>query len=126
MTRLLQGIRLLLVVGTLLAAAWFGVKEGLDGIGDAGTLGQKIAISLQVSYGAAAVGCLLAVFAYPSWSRVTFSIWTIVLTAAASAASVAWGGTGWGTGALAGLAAAAVAGFVSWGAIAHLRGRRGR
>ena len=124
MTRLLQGIRLLLVVGTLLAAAWFGVKEGLDGIGDAGTLGQKIAISLQLGYGVAALGCLLAVFAHPSWSGVVFLVWTVVLTAAASAASVAWGGTGWGTGALAGLVAAALAGLVSWGAIAHLRGRR--
>jgi hypothetical protein len=123
MTTFLRRLRLLLVVTALLAAVWFGVKEGLDGVGDAGTLGQKIAASLQVLYGVAALGCLFALLVRRSWSRVSFVIWTAVLSAAAGVASVAWGGTGWGTAALAGLGAAAIAGLVSWGAIAHLRGK---
>ena len=125
MTMFLRGLRLVLVVSTLLAGVWFGVKEGFDGVGDAGTLSQKIAASLQVLYGVAALGCLVALFARPSWSRVAFVLWTVILTAAASVASVAWGGSGWGTAALAGLGTAVVAGLVSWGAIAHLRRKTG-
>ena len=124
MTTILRVLRLLLVISALLAAVWFGLKEGPEGLADAGTVGQKIAASLQILYGITALGCLLALFARPSSARGAFALWTVALTGAAGVASVAWGGTGWGTGALAGLAAAAIAALVSWGGIAHLRETR--
>ena len=113
--------RFVLIVVVLLAAGWLGLKEGLDGMHDAETTGQRLAATSQLLYGAAAVASLAALLARASWFRLTFGLWAVAMSATATLAPVVWGGAAWSTGVLSGPAAAVITGLVCWAAVAHLR-----
>jgi hypothetical protein len=113
--------RLALLVAVLLASVWLGLKEGLDGIRDAETNGQRLAGGFQLLYGAAAVASLIALVARVSWFRVPFGLCAVAMTVTAALAPVVWGGTTWTIGVISGLATAVIMGLVYWAAVAHFR-----
>lgn len=121
-----QQARFLVVILVLLVMVWFGLKEGVDGIEDAESVPQRIAATIQVLYGLGAVASLWALFTRGAWLRWALLAWAIALTATGTMAPVAWGGAGWNAAVLGGAATAAVAGLISWGAVAHSRAVAGR
>ncbi len=117
----MRRIRLFLVTTVLLAAVWFGLKEGIDGFMDAETTFQRWAAASQVLYGALAVASLGALFTGRAWLRSGLIAWSLALTMTGTVAPVAWGGAPWSAGLMAGVLTAVVAGVVTWGALAHAR-----
>lgn len=113
----MQRIRLVAVTAVLLAAVWFGVKEGFNGWSGAETRFQHVAAALQVSYGLLAVASLVALFRRHAWLRPIVIAWAVVVTLTGTVATVAWGGGPWIGGILAGAITAVVAGLVAWGAM---------
>lgn len=113
-----QTIRFVLVLILLAAWAWLGITEGLNGWQDAGSPGQRVCAASQMLSGAAAIACLIALFAHPAWLRLAFAIWAVLLTVTGGMAPVVWGGTPVWQGILAGGITALVAALVSWGAFA--------
>lgn len=118
------GLRLALVNLALIAAAWLGLKEGMDGLHDATTAGQRLAARTQLLYGGAAVLGLLALLSRGRWALWVLMVWAVALTATATLAPIVWGGTAWWSGALTGAITAAIAMLVFWAAAAHLRAAR--
>ena len=113
-------LRLLLVTGILLAAVWFGIKEGFDSFGDAETQRQRTAAMFQILYGVAALASLAALFLRPAWLRPALAVWLLSVTTTGTMAPVVWGGTGLASGLLGGAVTAVVAACVCWGALAHV------
>lgn len=119
----MRRIRLFLVAAVLLAAVWFGVKEGVDGFMDAETTFQRWAAVLQVLYGLLGVASLVALFTRRAWLRPAIMAWAVAVTITGTVATVAWAGSPWRDGFIAGALTALVAGLVAWGALAHAQSR---
>ena len=117
----MRHLRLFLVAAVLLAAVWFGLKEGADGFMDAGTTFQRWAAASQLLYGVLAVASLVALFTGRAWLRPVLIAWAVVLTLTGTVATVAWSGAPWTAGLMAGALTALVAGLVAWGALLHAR-----
>lgn len=122
-TRMGIGQMLCLVLVTLVmgASVWLGLYEGRNGLRDAQGSGQRAAAVFQILYGIAAIFGLIALFFRPGWARPAFGVWAGTLTATAALAPIVWGGAGWGTGVVSGVAAAIIAGLVCWCGFVHLR-----
>ncbi len=116
-------LRLLLVTALLLAAVWFGIKEGFGGFAGAQTPGQRTAAMFQILYGVAALVSLAALFLRRAWLRPALAVWLLSVTTTGTMAPVVWGGTGLASGLLAGVVTAVVATLVCWGALAHARAK---
>ena len=111
-------IRLLLVVSVLLAAVWFGLKEGTDGFLGAETPPQRAAAVLQLLYGSCAVASLVALLTRRRWLRAALVSWAATLIITGTLSPVVWAGSPWFGGLLSGAITAVVAALVVWGALA--------
>jgi cellulose synthase/poly-beta-1,6-N-acetylglucosamine synthase-like glycosyltransferase len=118
----MRTLRLVCVIAALIAAIWYGLKEGYDSWTGVETTGQRVAAICQLIYGVGAVASLWALLAQATWAPLAFALWGLAVTITATLAPVVWGGTPWSTGVLAGLSALVIVGVVTWGARAHLRG----
>lgn len=118
----MRTLRLLLVTAVLLAAVWFGIREGLNGFRGAETTFQRIAAVCQVLYGALAIVVLGALYTHQRWLRPVLIAWAGALTLTGGLSPVAWAGSPWYGGLFSGALTAAVAALVVWGALAHARG----
>ena len=121
MPRFRRNACLIFVVILLLLTAWLGMVEGSNGYRSARTSGQHVAAVTQLSYGAAAVLCLVALYLRARWAPAALTAWVVTLTATATLAPIVWADAGILSGLLAGMATAAVAGLASWCARASLR-----
>ena len=79
----MRRIRLLIVSVVLLAAVWFGIREGIDGFIDAETTFQRWAAVSQVLYGVLAVASLVALFTRRTWLRPVIIAWAALVHARA-------------------------------------------
>lgn len=118
------GLRLALVNLALIAAAWLGIKEGIESLHGATTAGQRLAADTQITYGGTALLGLVGLLSRGRWALGVLMVWAVALTATATLAPVVWGGAAWWSGALTGAITAVIALLVFWGAAAHLRAAR--
>ena len=114
-------LRLVCVVLALIAAIWFGLKEGYDSWSGVSTTGQRLAAGAQLVYGVGAVAALWGLLARARWTPIAFAGFTVAVTITATLAPVVWGGSSWTSGLIAGVSALIIALLVTWGALAHLR-----
>jgi hypothetical protein len=114
-------VRLAALVLLFAAAVWLGLKEGFDGYRGAVTVGQRIAASTQLLYGAAAIPCLYSLFRASAWARWSLYLWMAALTTTGALAPVVWGGAAITAGLGGGLLALAIGGLAVWGTRLHWR-----
>jgi hypothetical protein len=114
-------LRLLCVIVVLIAAIWFGLKEGYDSWSGVETTGQRIAAGTQLIYGLAAVASLWALLARARWAPFAFAGFTVAVTITGTLAPVVWGGSSWTSGLIGGLSALIIALLATWGGLVHLR-----
>jgi hypothetical protein len=115
-----QRARLFLVAVALGAAAWLGLKDGINDLRNAETAGQSVASMFQIIYGVSAIAALVGIFRGASFTRPALLLWGISVTATGTLAVVVWGGATWGTAVLAGASSLVIVLLILWGAWAHL------
>lgn len=113
--------RLVALVLLFAASVWLGLKDGFDGYQGAVTVGQHIAASTQLLYGAAAIPCLYSLFRASVWARWPLYLWLAALTATGGLAPVVWGGAAITGGFAGGLLVLTIGGLVVWGTQVHWR-----
>ena len=90
MKSFLHWLRVVCVTTVLLAAVWFGIKEGFDGFTDAETPSQRAAGVLQILYGICAATALVALFTHRTWLRWPLLAWAFTVTATGTIAPIVW------------------------------------
>jgi hypothetical protein len=119
--KLWHKLRFLLIAAVLVLTGYLGIQEGINAVGDASSLGQKVAAVTQLLYGLFAVAAFVAALAKHRSTFVLLAIWGLMLTATAALAPVVWGETDLRPAAIAGFCAAVIAGLVLWGWRYHAR-----
>ena len=114
-------LRLVCVIVVLIAAIWFGIKEGYDSWSGVVTTGQRIAAGTQLVYGVAAVASLWALLGRARWAPLAFAVFTVAVTITGTLAPVVWGESSWTSGLIGGLSTLIIALLITWGGMAHLR-----
>lgn len=107
-------LRVGFVAAMLLLTAYGGLVDGAGSLRSVSTIGQRVAASTQLAYGALSVACLVALVAARGWMGRLLVVWAVALTLTAALASVFWGGTSIVIGVVAGFSVALVASLVLW------------
>lgn len=98
----------ILLALALLTTAWLGFGDVLEEYRSAATAGQKAAVATEALYAMFAALAVVGLAARRSWTRVALYGWIIAMALTAMLASVFWGATSFGTGAIAGVVALAI------------------
>ena len=108
--------RILLVAAVLLllGLTWTGVGGGLRQLPQSQGVGQTVQSWGQLLYGVLSGLAAVTAFRGRRWASLVLIPWAASLTMAGGLAPVVWGDTGWGSGLLAGAAAALIALAIIW------------
>ena len=98
-----------------------GFRDGVGTYREAATAGQRFTAVTELGYGAVSVIALAGLLAGRAWARPVMIVWAALATTAAAAATVAWGGQGIGTAAVAAVSTAAFCALMIWLGFRHLR-----
>jgi hypothetical protein len=60
-------LRFILIAAVLLLSGYLGIQEGINTVGDAGSVGQKVAAMTQLLYGIFAVAAFVSALAKHRW-----------------------------------------------------------
>jgi len=103
-------LRVGLGVAFLLFIGYSGIAGGLQQVGEAATLGQRLQTAMQLVFGALAVAVVGALVMRRRWARPLLLAWAAALTIGGGVAPITWGGTG----PLPALAAAVAIALLAW------------
>lgn len=94
--------------------AWQGISGGIAQLSSADTALQWAQTYSQLGYGVLSLLVVATAFRARAFSRYSQMAWAVAVVLAAGLAPVAWGGTGWGTGAVAAALGVGIAAILLW------------
>jgi hypothetical protein len=103
-----------LVVAIWLLFAWQAISGGIAQLSSAETGLQRAQSWFQVGYGVLSILVFAMTFRTSALARYVRLGWAAAVVGAAGLAPVAWGGTGWGIGALAAAVGVGIAAVLLW------------
>lgn len=106
--------RRILAGAVLLLTAVAGLRDGPGVYREATTGGQRLTGVAELGYSLVSVIALAGLLAGRVWARPVMIVWAALVTTAAAVATVAWGGQGIGTAAVAGAFTAALCALLVW------------